>query len=124
MVKKSADLITYKNGTNEISYFNIIGVNGKDIFHVRVYQKHKFSMVRIGITLKITNLIRKGEGWWCVSSSSISYAKPVSTNVDTSKLVLPEQEPVAGCKRSIKDALGSQQKSTVVAKVLKVIFFL
>ncbi|XP_060555681.1 uncharacterized protein LOC132716425, partial [Ruditapes philippinarum] len=120
VIKKSTELITYKNGSNEISYFNIIGANGTDIHHIRVYQRHKFCMVRVGVTLKIVGLIKKGESWWCVSSRNISYAKPVNTYIDNNQVVLPEDEPVAGSKRSIKDALDSPQKSTVVAKVLKV----
>ena len=123
VVKKSSEFISYRNGDREITYFNIIGVNGREVYHVRIYQKAKFTMVRVGVSYKFVGILKKGEGWWCVSTSSIAYAKPVASECSI-VLVLPEDEPKAGSKRSIREALGSPQKSTVVAKILKVLLII
>ena len=47
---------------------------------------------------------------------------PVVCTVVERLLVLPEDEPTSGCKRSIHGAIGSPQKCTVCAKIAKVLY--
>jgi hypothetical protein len=67
-------------------------------------------MIRVDVTLKILGLKKGEESWWDVSTSTLSYAKPVIFNKIFQMINL----------WSIKDALVSPQKSTVAAKVLNV----
>lgn len=121
VLKKSSELITYKSGATDMAYFNIVCGRDDELLHIRVYQKHKFTMIRVGMTYKFSNLVKKGESCWCVSGSSIGYAAPVEVGTFAEhKLLLPEEEPATGSKRSLQDAITSPHKSTVVGKIAKV----
>lgn len=67
---------------------------------------------------RFTNVVKKGDALWVVQTSSVSIVPPISCNVSAPPL--PEDEPPAGLKRTIHEALGSPAKSTVRAKIVKV----
>ncbi|WAR24655.1 hypothetical protein MAR_038324, partial [Mya arenaria] len=121
VLNKSKELITYTSGATQMAYFNLVCAREDELLHIRVYQRHKFTMVRVGMTYKFSSLVKKGDTCWCVSGSSIAYAAPVEVGCyPAHKTLLPEEEPATGCKRSLQDAITSPQKSTIVGKIAKV----
>ncbi|WAR18834.1 hypothetical protein MAR_000672, partial [Mya arenaria] len=121
VLNKSKELITDKSGATQMAYFNIVCARQDELLHIRVYQRHKFTMARVGMTYKFSSLVKKGDSCWCVSGSSIGYAAPVEVGCyPEHKILLPEEEPATGWKRSLQDAIESPQKSTIVGKIAKV----
>ena len=121
VMKKSPEIISYQNSGQNMTYFNIIAADKQEVLQIRCYQRYKFDMIKEGMTFKFSNMIKKKDCCWIISSSTIGYsAKQDVGTFPPHKLLLPEEEPPTGMKRSLKDALESPQKSTVVGKVIKV----
>lgn len=66
-------------------------------------------------------MIKKGDTFWAVSTTTIGCIAPLK-NVVTTDIELPENEKAEGASRSLMDALQCPQKSTVKAKVVLVLF--
>jgi hypothetical protein len=71
------------------------------------------------LTYIFTNCIEKADSLWVVSSSSAGFAAPLQNQTDPSTVLLLEEEPTTGCKRSLKMAFPSPQKSTVTERIVK-----
>jgi len=52
VLRKSSNFLEYAGKSGTMKYFNIIVGNVDTISHLRCYQKHKFTMVREGLTYK------------------------------------------------------------------------
>ena len=120
-MKKSKDLLSYDKKTGQaLKYFNAIGAAGNYIYRLKIYQIHKFTVVRTGLSYKFANCIEKADGLWVVSKSSIGFTKPVDVDKDLQIPDLPEEEPADGPKRTLAQALISPSRSSVKAKIVKV----
>ena len=67
-------------------------------------------MIRSGTPYIFGNLIKKGETFRLVISSTLGYAAPKAAGTfPNHRLILPEEEPANGTKRSVHDAFESPQ---------------
>lgn len=71
--------------------------------------------------LYLTDMIKKGDTFWAVSTTTIGCTAPLK-NVITTDIELPENEKAEGASRNLKDALQCPQKSTVKGKIVQVSF--
>lgn len=72
-------------------------------------------------SLYLTDMIKKGDTFWAVSTTTIGCTAPLK-NVITTDIELPENEKAEGASRNLKDALQCPQKSTVKGKIVQVSF--
>ncbi|KAJ8300230.1 hypothetical protein KUTeg_005733 [Tegillarca granosa] len=123
IMKKSDAILTYMNNKTQkqMKYFNLIGVNGKEVYHIRVYLMSKFDMFTKGMCYKFQNVIQKSENeLWVTSSSAVAYTGLVDTEEDIILPPLPEENPKDGQNLSIQSAIKSPSKSVVTGKIVKV----
>lgn len=73
IAKESEKFQTYKRGDTGMVYFNVV----EETVVVRIYMRNQFSFLKPGMTYKITNLIKKGDSYWAVSSSGIGFTAPL-----------------------------------------------
>ena len=119
VLKVSKELIKYTSPKADMTYFNIVAANKDELLHIRCYQTPKFTMIRPGCTFRFVDIIKNGEACWIVSTSKVAFASSVETG-HFHHVVLPEEEPPAGSKRKICDALSSPEKSSVAGKIIQV----
>ena len=120
VLKKSKELISYQNSGQNMTYFNIVAADKQEVLHIRCYQRYKFPMISEGMIYNFCDMIKK-DCCWIVSSSSIAYSARQETGTfQQHRLLLPEEEPPSGMKRTLRDALESPHKSTIIGNVVKV----
>lgn len=128
VIRKSSELLCYLNERSKqvMEYFNIVGMaNETDEFvHLRVYQIHQFRFVRREHTYKFGNIVKKSKNtYWIVKDSVIGLTGSSSSNFHKAKPecpLLPEDELPSGALRTLEEAVLSEERSTVVAKVVQV----
>lgn len=119
VLKVSKEIQTYKGPKYDMRYFNIVAGNMEEILHIRCYQTQKFTIIRPGRSFKFVDLIKKGDACWIVSSTKVAFAQTVETGT-FGNVVLPEEQPPAGSKRKINDALKTPEKSSITGKIIQV----
>ena len=122
IISKSKELQRYKKngGEDTLQYFNVIVLTGATVCRFKIYQVHRFAMVRPGMSYKFANCIEKPDALWVVSGSSIGYVKAVEVESNVDIPDLPEEEPPTGKKRTLAQALQSPVRSMIQAKIVKV----
>ena len=77
----------------------------------------------VGRSYRLSGVIVKGDSVWIVRDSKVGVRSSIECGAfPPHKLLLPEEQPPAGAKRSIKEALETPLKSTIVGKILQVLY--
>ena len=117
-------MLDYMSGTNKMVYLYLVGVNKDEAIVIRCYQRYKYSFFEVGRSYRLSGVIVKGDTVWVVRGTTVGIRSPIQDcgTFPSHKLLLPEEHPPAGPKRSLSEALNTPLKSTIVGKILQVLY--
>ena len=99
-------MLDYMSGANKMVYFNLVGINKEEAIVIRCYQRYKYSFFEVGRSYRLSGVIVKGDSVWIIRDSKVGVRSSIECGTfPPHKLLLPEEQPPAGAKRSIKEAL-------------------